>query len=128
MNVTADALNSALVHSLWQDAVVGLLLWGALVALRQSSANARYVVSCAALALMAALPIATTIVLSERGVTSGSSTQAIIIAAPSVDATRCGPPPAQPGDEARSLGWLASLKPWMLPSGWQVSWRARFGS
>ena len=114
MNVTADAFNSALVHSLWQDTVVGLLLWGALVVLRHSSANARYVVSCAALALMAALPIATTIVFAERGVTGGSSTQAIIIAAPSVDDT-LRPAPAQPGDEARSLGWLASLKPWMLP-------------
>jgi hypothetical protein len=57
MNLTADTLSLALVHTLWQDAIVGLLLWVALVALRNRSANARYVVCCAALSLMAALPI-----------------------------------------------------------------------
>ena len=67
MSVTADALNSALLHSLWQDAIVGLLLWGTLIAMRRASANARYIVCCAALGLMAALPVVTTLVLSERG-------------------------------------------------------------
>ena len=66
MSVTADALNSALLHSLWQDSIVGLLLWGTLILMRRASANARYLVCCAALALMAALPVATTIVMSER--------------------------------------------------------------
>ena len=67
MNVTADALNAALVHSLWQDAIVGLLLWTRSRRAAPSRANARYLACCAALALMAALPIVTTIVLSERG-------------------------------------------------------------
>ena len=44
MSVTADALNSALLHSLWQDAIVGLLLWGTLIAMRRASAHARYIV------------------------------------------------------------------------------------
>ena len=52
MNVTADALSSALVHSLWQNAIVGVLLWVALVVLRHRTPNARYLACCAALTLM----------------------------------------------------------------------------
>ena len=33
MNVTADAITSALMHSLWQNATVGFLLWIVLVVL-----------------------------------------------------------------------------------------------
>jgi beta-lactamase regulating signal transducer with metallopeptidase domain len=114
MNVTADALNSALVHSLWQDAVVGLLLWGTLVVLRHSSANARYLAACAALAVMAALPIVTTIVLSERASGAASSLPATVFAAPPADDTL--PLTAtSPAADARSVAWLASLKPWLLP-------------
>jgi beta-lactamase regulating signal transducer with metallopeptidase domain len=113
MNLTADAFNSALVHSLWQDTAVGLLLWATLVVLRHSSAHARYVASCAALALMAALPIVTTVVLAEPGVSGGSPPPAIVIAAPLDDLlSRTAP---QSAGAERSLGWLAAVKPWMLP-------------
>ena len=87
MSVTADALNSALLHSLWQDAIVGLLLWGTLIAMRRASANARYIVCCAALGLMAALPVITTLVLSERGYSAQPLMPATLTVEPTVVST-----------------------------------------
>jgi len=114
MTLTADAVSSALLHSLWQDAIVGLLLWGALVALRHATANARYLVCCAALGLMAALPILTMIVVSDRGIPDHLTMPAsLTIVTPMDDATpREGAPPA-PG--TLSENGLASLRPWVLP-------------
>jgi beta-lactamase regulating signal transducer with metallopeptidase domain len=114
MSLTADALNTALLHSLWQDAIVGLVLWGALVVMRRSSANARYLACCAALALMALLPLVTTIVLSERAVSSLSSMPAsLTVPAPVNDA-----PVREVTSVTRESGaadWLAPLAPWALP-------------
>jgi hypothetical protein len=59
MTPLAQALNTALIHFVWQGIAVGLLLWILLYALRRSSANARYVASCAALALLAIAPVVT---------------------------------------------------------------------
>lgn len=50
------ALAMALLHFLWQGAVVGLLAWLALVALRGARPQVRYVVACLALLVCAALP------------------------------------------------------------------------
>src|SRR5688572_27153406 len=58
------ALSTALVDFFWQGAIVGLLLWIALVMLRHRSANARYAVSCAALLALAVLPLMTIVALS----------------------------------------------------------------
>lgn len=44
------ALGMGLLHSLWQCALIGVLAWLALRALRHASPQARYVVACAALA------------------------------------------------------------------------------
>jgi beta-lactamase regulating signal transducer with metallopeptidase domain len=55
----ARALGWALLHSLWQGALVGLLLAAVLSLLRGRAANVRYAASCAALALMLLLPAAT---------------------------------------------------------------------
>jgi predicted metal-dependent hydrolase len=59
MTPLAQALNTALIHFVWQGIAVGLLLWIMLYVLRRSSANARYVASCAALALLAIAPVVT---------------------------------------------------------------------
>src|SRR5687767_14264207 len=50
-------LGWVLVHSLWEGALVALLLARALHLLRRRSPDARYALSCAALALLAALPV-----------------------------------------------------------------------
>ncbi|MDD5706256.1 MAG: M56 family metallopeptidase [Kiritimatiellae bacterium] len=49
----------ALVHSLWQAAIVAIVLAVALRLMRKVSANARYLAACAALVLIVALPIVT---------------------------------------------------------------------
>lgn len=55
----AQALAWALVHALWQGALVGLLAALGLRALRFRSPQARYLLGCAALLLMLALPAGT---------------------------------------------------------------------
>jgi TonB family protein len=57
------AVSAALINALWQDAIVALLLWATLAALRSSPARIRYAAACVALATMALLPIATALLL-----------------------------------------------------------------
>lgn len=54
-----QALGWALLHFVWQGTLVALLLAALLTTLRRASAQARYLLSCAALAVMIALPAAT---------------------------------------------------------------------
>jgi len=63
-NSVAQRIGWALVHFLWQGAAVALLLAGTLSLLRNRSAQGRWIVSCAALALMAVLPVATALMVS----------------------------------------------------------------
>ncbi len=83
-----QALTSALLHFVWQGAVVAFLLWMALGLLRNRSANARYVVSCAALALMAVLPLITAWVVYQRPVIAAATE---ILAAVPAAATAAAP-------------------------------------
>jgi TonB family protein len=78
--LTSAALTTALTHFVWQGALVAFLLWVALGLLRDRSANARYVVSCAALALMAVLPLITAWVVYQRPIVA--STAEILAAIP----------------------------------------------
>lgn len=55
----ATALGRALVHSLWQGALLGGVAWLALRALRGHRPQARYLAACAGLLLMLAAPVAT---------------------------------------------------------------------
>lgn len=55
-----DGLGWSLLHFVWQGAVIGALSAAMLMAMRRSSANARYLVAVATLALMGIAPIATT--------------------------------------------------------------------
>jgi len=55
----AEAIGWALLHLIWQGAVVAAILAAVLALLDRRSANARYVASCAALALLLILGVAT---------------------------------------------------------------------
>jgi len=115
MNLTTDAISSALVHSLWQNAIVGLLLWVVLAALRNRSANSRYLAGCGALALMVALPVATALLLSQRPDPIVLTPPAAAIAIPAASDMMQPPAPVWVESADWRLNLLASLKPWMLP-------------
>lgn len=55
----AEAIGWALLHLIWQGAVVAAILAAVLALLDRRSANARYIASCAALALLLVLGVAT---------------------------------------------------------------------
>jgi len=58
----AHSIGWALVHFLWQGAIVGAATMLVLAALRTSSPNLRYIVACAGMLIMFVLPLATTVV------------------------------------------------------------------
>ena len=60
----AQRIGWALVHFLWQGTVVALVLAAAMRLLRRGSAQARWVAACAALGLMAMLPVVTACTIS----------------------------------------------------------------
>ena len=55
----AQVIGWALLHFIWQGALIGVLTAGALAALRRSAADVRYVVATIALSLMLTLPVVT---------------------------------------------------------------------
>lgn len=63
MTAIAQAISQALLHFVWQGAAVALLLWITLAILGRRPARLRYAVSCAAFALMTALPFITAYLL-----------------------------------------------------------------
>jgi beta-lactamase regulating signal transducer with metallopeptidase domain len=115
MTLIADALSAALVHSLWQNAIVAIVFWLALAVLSERSANARYAISCAALAVMVAVPIVTTGVVYARALPP-DLTATIIVASPAVISSgsiSVGSIPVT-GD-AQQGHWIPWLQAWALP-------------
>ena len=60
-----QTLGWTLLHFIWQGALVAILLANLNILLRKRSANLRYVLSCAAMLLMLALPVATFIMADQ---------------------------------------------------------------
>jgi uncharacterized protein (TIGR03435 family) len=75
MTAVTRAFSTALVDFLWQGAIIGLLLWLALTVLRNRSPNSRYIVSCAALALLLVLPVITLATLWSWSIESAPPVQ-----------------------------------------------------
>jgi uncharacterized protein involved in exopolysaccharide biosynthesis/beta-lactamase regulating signal transducer with metallopeptidase domain len=71
----AQRLGWALLHSLWQGALVAALFGLLRAGLRRASAHQRYLAGCGALAVLAALPVATLVCnwtpMPEGGATAG---------------------------------------------------------
>jgi hypothetical protein len=59
-------IGMALLHFLWQGALLALLLAGLLLLLKNSAAAARYAAACGTLLLMSLCPIVTAVVLHVR--------------------------------------------------------------
>lgn len=76
-----QALGWALVHFIWQGAIVAILYAGTAVLLRKRAANVRYSVACAAMLLMLALPVATMfVIVKDESVAKGAlSGEALIL-------------------------------------------------
>jgi beta-lactamase regulating signal transducer with metallopeptidase domain len=60
-----QALGWALVHFIWQGAVVAILYAGLAARLRRHAANLRYSLACAAMLLMLMLPVATVLIIED---------------------------------------------------------------
>lgn len=107
----AQALGWALLHFLWQGALLGLLAWGALALLRGASARTRYGLACAFLVLMVAAPVATYVrLLPQASERIPVSTPATLRQALPVEA-RPLPPPSL---AVRAQATMEPALPWLL--------------
>ena len=104
----AHAISAALLHFVWEGLVVAFLLWLALSMLGNSSARLRYLLSCAAMVLMIALPFITAW---------------IVYRAPDAAATISSPIVAIPDDGGPATfsgvpllyRWIAVFEAWAVP-------------
>jgi TonB family protein len=113
MTTIAQALSAALFHFIWQGTLVAFLLWIALLLLRNRTANARYAASCAAMALMAALPAITAWMLYRQPAALPIPATISTAIATSV------PGAARIARESAPLAWIAIWRQWALPV-WSV--------
>jgi beta-lactamase regulating signal transducer with metallopeptidase domain len=107
MTTMAHAISAALLHFLWQGLLVALVLWLALAILRNRSARLRYGLSCAALAVMTALPFATAWILYSAPLVATAAVGRVVDPG-GANATTQPVPASLPA-------WIAALEAWALP-------------
>ena len=105
MTSLAQALSAALLHFVWQGALAGVLLWLALLILRNRRAAVRYNIACAALGILAILPAATTWILYEAPLPLSTGPSFVITAVGA----------AVPSGSVSTQPWLRGVEPWALP-------------
>jgi beta-lactamase regulating signal transducer with metallopeptidase domain len=111
----AEAMARALVHFLWQGALVGIVTGGILALLDKSRASTRYAVALGALFLMAALPIATASRLMDRTadpLKSAITAERAVSISPGPVAPASIVASSNSAGEARNFG--VSLLPWIF--------------
>jgi beta-lactamase regulating signal transducer with metallopeptidase domain len=112
-----QAIGAALLHFVWQGALVALLVASLSVLLQKRSANARYLVACAGLALMLVLPAVTGLIAYEG-----------LPAPPSVKPILSSPAPA-PFDAPRfELGSLTNRATTTGSTSRPIDWRGNFNA
>ena len=111
MTPLALAISRALIHFVWQGAIAGLFFWIVLHLLRQRSANVRYVVGCAAMIVLALLPLITAAVLYSRPSNSRPG-----VATANIEQSE---PQALPAVISQRGLWFSALQSWALPI-WSV--------
>ena len=118
-------LGFALVHSLWQGALVGALLWAALKLLSPASARLRYGASCLALAALLAVPAATGVGLwyglTTPVAVTGEAAPRLTSVPADVQATPTRPD-VRPAEEEARVGLTSALWPYLPYVG--VAWGA----
>jgi TonB family protein len=107
MTPLASAISGALIHFVWQGAIVGVALSLALFGLRRRSPNARYIISCVALAVLALMPLVTTWLLYSRPAPSRPAASAAVNVSQVISAA------AAPLQFRQTL-WLNWLRVWAL--------------
>ncbi len=125
-----EALGWALVHFVWQAALLALLLILLLIPLRRVSARVRYVVQCAVFAVMSACPLVTWCWISTsqtaKPMAIATVRDPIVYEAPPVDVAPILVAPALPANDrdVRPLSFepAPSAEPSMLKT---VSWTER---
>ncbi|MBL0211638.1 MAG: transglycosylase SLT domain-containing protein [Holophagaceae bacterium] len=108
----ATDMGSALLHSLWQVAVVAAALWGLLTILHRASPNLRHSLAITALALAVLWPIST--FQQARAYRSGRASA--IARGPLFIQPVLHPPPSaavQPGFPAGLAAWSEPALPWL---------------
>jgi beta-lactamase regulating signal transducer with metallopeptidase domain len=95
------ALGWALIHFIWQGALVGLLLAGVLRVFRDWSTNARYGAACVAMVLLMAAPVATMAIISLSANDNAAGARLSAIAAQS--ASQAAPVDHEPSGTAGAL-------------------------
>ncbi|HEV2379808.1 MAG TPA: M56 family metallopeptidase [Terriglobia bacterium] len=108
MTAIAHAISAALLHFLWQGPLVAFVLWVTLTTLRSGSARLRHFVSCAALAIMVALPEITAW-LVYRGQGAAGSPTSRVVGIPDSPGPAIWPAGASPST------WIAAPEAWALP-------------
>jgi TonB family protein len=104
------ALRTALLHFVWQGAVIAFVLWIALLMMRRRSANARYIASCLALGALVAAPVVTGYMSYTQPVTSEARSGHSLSTVPDTVAA------VWTGSTTHAPTWLASLGWWALPA------------
>ncbi len=108
MTALEQALRTALLDFVWQGVVVALVLWMALFLMRKRSANARYIASCLALIILAALPVLTVCLVYSQPVAVHASERLFATVPQTVAAV-------WNGSVASDANWLPSLGSWAIP-------------
>jgi beta-lactamase regulating signal transducer with metallopeptidase domain len=108
MTAINHAITAALFHFIWEGIAVAVLLSVTLATLRNGSARLRYAVSCAALAIMSALPVLTVWVGYRRPIAASTRAEHAVLIPDSVALAGLGAADWLPG-------FLATLEGWALP-------------
>lgn len=116
MSVVGSALSAAVIHMIWEGAIVGWVLWVLLLLLRRRSPEIRYLLSCAALAFMAGAFLSTFAgVCTLHRATAIATEAAYRPAAAEVVGIPQTMLPIWIAPEASSLQWLDRVQSWTLP-------------
>ena len=115
MTTWVDAVGWALIHFVWQGAVLAMATATILYVCRSRSANARYLVACIGLALMVVAPVMTAGILwspADERVASGFATHSSLAEPTAVALLGRGDSVLLAGESTR--GWMDPLLPYVV--------------
>jgi len=119
MTPLSGAVTTALLHSLWQDALIAAALAVVLVVLRRQQANSRYLAACAGLALMVGLPVWTAVTTYRQMAITSAIVDGASVGTGTPLPVYSQETAARPIETPAPSGWQARVMPaahaWALP-------------